>query len=306
MKGALSSFLRWSRLVFTPLSLIVIAWLIWQSRASLGAMADESNWSMLLAAVLLWMLGNALGPAVSVRIFRSCGVQLAYLAAFHIHCNRLPAKYLPGGIWHSVGRANDYHLLGIGASQLAVYFIVENFLLVAVTLTLSAGVVAPLVAIPLVSMLLTWLPFLLGAGLLLFPVALRLLSRQHWSLTAGAYLAGALLQGVYWCLIGLAFTAYISAFDNLALAVSTLQTAAIYIFSWCLGYLALFAPQGIGVAEFISGNLLRAGGAAELVALLVGFRVLVLVADLLSWGLAAAIKTASADKAGNQPEAGGR
>jgi glycosyltransferase 2 family protein len=168
-----------------------------------------------------------------------------------------------------------------------------------VTLTLSAGVVAPLVAIPLVSLLLTWLPILLGAALLLFPVALRLLSRRKWSLTSGAYLLGALLQGVYWCVIGLAFTAYISAFDGLALAVSTLETAAIYLFSWCLGYLALFAPQGIGVAEFISGNLLRAGGAAELVAFLVGFRLLVLVADLLSWGLAAAIKTLSAGRASN-------
>jgi hypothetical protein len=298
MKGLLSFLLRWSRMVFTPLSLFIIALLIWQSRASLGAMADESDGSMLLVAISLWIVGNLLVPAVSVYVFRSCGVQLAYPAAFYIHCNRLPAKYLPGGIWHSVGRAHDYHQLGIGPSQLAVYFIVENFLLVAVTLTLSAGIVAPLVAIPLVSLALSWLPWLLGLALLLFPVMVRILARRKLSVTAGAYLAGVLLQCLYWCVIGVAFAAYISAFESLALEVSLLQTAAVYVFSWCLGYLALFAPQGIGVAEFISGNLLRAGGAAQLVAFLVGFRVLVLVADLLSWALAAATKAWTA-KTGN-------
>jgi hypothetical protein len=303
MKALLASLLRWSRVVFTPLSLLLIVWLIWQSRASLGAMADESNWSMLLVVVLLWVLGNALVPAVSVQVFRSCGVRLTYPSAFHIHCNRLPAKYLPGGIWHSVGRAHDYHLLGIGGSQLAVYFIVENFLLVAVTLTLSAGIVAPLVALPIVSLFLTWLPVLLGLALLLFPLVARPLTRGKVSPTAGAYAAGALLQVVYWCLLGLAFTVYISAFEGLGLDVSKLETAAIYIFSWCLGYLALFAPQGIGVAEFISGNLLRAGGAAELLAFLVGFRLVVLVADLLSWALAAVLRAASS-KAGSEVEAG--
>jgi hypothetical protein len=52
-----------------------------------------------------------------------------------------------------------------------------------------------------------------------------------------------------------------------------------------MGYLALFAPQGIGVAEFVSGYLLAGKDATRLLGFLVSFRLLVLAADLAAWAL---------------------
>lgn len=283
-----AGLLRVSRAIFTPLSLLIMGLLIWQARTSLGSMVDARRVDLLLAALLLWVVGNTLVPAISALLIRSCGERLGYCAALRIHCSRLPAKYLPGGIWHSVGRANDYLEAGFEPRRVGLYFVAENFLLVAVTLTLSSGIVAPLVTVPMLRSLVAMLPFVLAIALLLFPVAVQIVTRGKSRVAIGAYAASAVLHFVYWCINGLAFASYIAAFEGLA-DTSVLQSAAVYVFSWCLGYLALFAPQGIGVSEFVAANLLG-DGAAGLLAFLVGFRVLVLVADLLCWGLLMAVR----------------
>lgn len=287
----LRSLLQWARVIFTPLSLLVIALFIWQARATLGATLESGSWSRLLPVIMLWMAGHMLAPLISVYIFKSCGVQLSYRTALHIHCSRLPAKYLPGGIWHSVGRANDYFDLGHEGRRIGSYFILENFLLVAVTLGMSAGIVAPLVAMQGLQLLIGLLPLFMALALLLFPVMAKLLMKNFRPLAPGAYCVAVLLLFAYWCLLGFTFACYISAFGSLNLENSPVEIGGIYVFSWCLGYLALFAPQGIGVAEFISGTLLGGGRAAELLAFLIGFRVLVLVADLVTWGIAVVMKT---------------
>jgi hypothetical protein len=57
-----------------------------------------------------------------------------------------------------------------------------------------------------------------------------------------------------------------------------------YIFSWGIGYISIFAPQGIGVFEIVAGNILpipmNLGGA---VAFIAGFRIIILIADCLTW-----------------------
>ena len=62
------------------------------------------------------------------------------------------------------------------------------------------------------------------------------------------------------------------------------EIAGTYLFSWGVGSLTVFAPQGIGVFETLAAGLLEAtsglGGGAALVA---GFRLVVLLADLTAW-----------------------
>jgi hypothetical protein len=273
-----------ARAVFTPLSLLVIVVIIWQSHATLGQTFRQGEWQILMLALLVWMSGHLLTPLVATLEARSCGMHLPYRRALHIHCSRLPAKYLPGGIWHSVGRANDYLALGHGGSKVGLFFLLENCLLVAVTLGMSALIVWPMVEQPLLQTFLRMLSPLMGLSLLAFPLAVTLFRKRDWGLALVPYAQAILALFVYWLLLGFAFICYLSAFDNLQVLGSALQLAAIYIFSWCLGYLALFAPQGIGVAEYISGTLLTDGNAmGAVLAFLVGFRALALVGDLLCW-----------------------
>lgn len=289
-KEKLRPLLRWARLLFIPLSLCLIGIFIWQSRGPLTALLRNGEWIYLLAALLLWIASNLLAPLLATCLFRASHIEIPYSTCLRIHCQRLPAKYLPGGIWHSVGRANDYLGLGHSAGKVGIYFLLENFLLIMVTLLLSTRLVGPLVKAELVQWLIAVLPVVCGAALLVFPYVSKRLSKGKMEFTYPSYCMAIVLMCIYWGIAGLSFTCYISAFPGLALDVSAVQTMAIYIFSWCLGYLAVFAPQGIGVAEFISSYLLAGNAALQIVGLLAGFRLLVLLGDLSSWALNAVLK----------------
>ncbi len=280
---SLRPLLRVVRLVFTPLSLLVIAWFVWNSRATLGEVFAQGQWSLLLLAVAIWICSNILAPLVTVFMFAACGMQIGYMTALGIHLRRLPAKYLPGGIWNSVGRANDYVERGYPGKGLGALFLLENCLLVWVTVLVSAGLILDLVSLPWLRSVLLFAWPMAGVALLVLPFAVRRFM-PNITVVVPPYFLAALLLAVYWVLIGAAFVSFLSAFPDLQVQAAGVQIAGVYIFSWIIGYLALFAPQGIGVAEFVSGTLLSESGAAgTILAFLVGFRLVVLVADLLSW-----------------------
>ncbi len=287
----LRHIIRWTKFIFTPLSMCVIGWFIWQARSSLNSIVKEGQWLLLLLAVLLWMISNLIAPLVSVYIFQTRNTEITWLNCLKIHCSRLPAKYLPGGIWHSFGRANDYYRLGHDMKKIGVYFVMENFLLLIVTLGMSAGLVQHFIETSSLRLLVQSLPLLMVIGLLLFPSGIRFFLKKREPFVFGSYVKAVITLAVYWCIVGLTFACYISAFTALGLNASLLEMAGIYIFSWSMGYLALFAPQGIGVSEFVAGSLLTQGNqVGQIVAFMMGFRLLILVADLASWASALALK----------------
>lgn len=282
--SAPAKLLHVARAVFTPLSIVVIAVVIWQSRVTLGRIFRQGEYTVLLAALLLWMLSHLLAPLVSTFQLKACDMAIPYRTVLRIHCSRLPAKYLPGGIWHSVGRANDYLAFGFTGGRVGALFLIENLLLVAVTLGMSAALVWPIVEHAVLQQTVRALSPLMLVVVLILPLVARLWKKNGVELRLPAYIVSVLLLTLYWTLMGLTFVVYLSAFDGLQVLGSAPQLASIYIFSWCLGYLALFAPQGIGVSEYISGTLLTDGNAmGAVLAFLVGFRALALVGDLLCW-----------------------
>ncbi len=87
-----------------------------------------------------------------------------------------------------------------------------------------------------------------------------------------------------WCIAATAFVIYLSAFPGLALQAAPLETAGAYLFSWGVGFIAIFAPQGIGVFEVVAADLMRGAGTfMSVAALLGGFRIIVLAADATVW-----------------------
>ena len=92
------------------------------------------------------------------------------------------------------------------------------------------------------------------------------------------------LVGVYWILAAASFVAYVSTYSSLALQSSILETGAAYLLSWGIGFVAVFAPQGIGVFEVVASDLLRGSGSfTGIAALVAGFRLAILIADALVW-----------------------
>ena len=91
---------------------------------------------------------------------------------------------------------------------------------------------------------------------------------------------------LYWSLLSVSFLLFIKAFPSLELGVSDIKVMATFVFSWAVGFLAIFAPQGIGVSEYVTSQTL--GGSLkfdQMVTFLVGFRIVCFLVDNISFSV---------------------
>ena len=129
--------LTWAKRFFTPVALVFLIYIGWQSRALLATVVATAQWNLLLLASLFLILPHFVSAKATVMILKACGMSISYRLALQIHISRLPARYLPGGVWHSVGRMMDFHTLGVKPSQLTALFLLENILAIAVAFLLG-------------------------------------------------------------------------------------------------------------------------------------------------------------------------
>ena len=271
--------------VFAPIAIAFLAWFAWESRSELVELVRNASPFRLGLSVLLWCLTHVLAPVAAMLIFNARGASIDYRSAAKIHYDNLPARYVPGGIWHTVGRVAAFRGLGIDAKTLSTFVVMENALAVATAFMIGGstifairgsdawGQIGALCALA-GSILLLALPFLLRVRFL----------KGGAELPVRTYVLVIGLVSAYWILAAAAFVAYAAAYSSLALQASMMETGAAYLLSWGIGFLAVFAPQGIGIFEVVASDLLRGSGSfTGIAALLAGFRVAVLVADALVW-----------------------
>jgi hypothetical protein len=282
----------WSKAVFTPLALAFIGYFFWINRDTLVSVYSEGSPGHFFLVVFCWVVLHFVSPLFTCLAMQSMGVTITYRLALEAHISRLPAKYLPGGIWHSVARAADYRGTGIASGRVLTYLVLEN--LVVVAITLGIGGAFAMLASSSRSADIVIGAAMLAAWLLIF--LLPRLSRSNLlpgdALSGPAYFRGIFVVAAYWCLAGASFAVFVTAFPDLQISTSPLVTGGIYLFSWGVGYLAVFAPQGLGVSELVSGLLL--GGEIELggmIIILLGFRLLMAVADIATWSMYAMYST---------------
>jgi len=117
------SIISWAKIVFTPFALFFLVYFGWQSQGILVEIFSNAQIHLLLTSIFLWLLLHFISPLFTVIVFHGCKISISYKDAFYIHAGRLPAKYLPGGIWHSVARAADYHQRRIEPRYIATYLL---------------------------------------------------------------------------------------------------------------------------------------------------------------------------------------
>lgn len=274
--------LVWTKRIFTPLALGALLYATWKSRVFLATLFITAQIHYLAMTILLLMITHLISPLAVVVGFKSLGVSVPYHFTLSTHLRRLPARYLPGGIWHSVGRMMDFHTYGVRSAHLTVFFLLENMLSISVSFMLGGlgmgyfrtgsdpwGKLGFLV--------------LLGStlGLIFVPVLLtRFMSKislRHYVQAIGCYLF------LIWPLSALGFVCYLRAFQ---FGGQWLETGSIYLFSWAVGLITFFAPQGLGVFEVMVGNLLESSLSLQnLIVLIAGFRIFSMSADMLLWGI---------------------
>ncbi len=275
--------MRAARLAWLVLLVAAAAWLVatrWSDMADLVADARPLPLLGMLAASALLLVPNAVFWSLALR---SLGENVGTGPVMHAASRTLLARYLPGGVWYAAGRS--VLLAGRGVRPSA---------LVAVS-GLELGLGAP-TALVVGGLLLagsadmaTWVPWL-GAGVLAAAalVARPLLNRalSWWArrrgqaaprpLTTGALAVLVAVMASYWLLMGAVFSAYLGAMQT---DIGWTEGSGAFLVSWGVGFFALFAPLGLGVSE--AGFVAIVGWGAEAALLVAGFRVVLLVRDLV-------------------------
>jgi len=280
-----SKILKVLKLLFTPVAIAFLFYFIWLSRHDLAATFGTAAFEFVAFAVAAWCLFNMVTPLIAVVLFANLGLRVSWRQALAIHASRLPARYVPGGVWHTVGRVLDYRGLGVQARHLTAFVILENGLAAALALAIGGAAVFAtrepdqLATIAAVSSI---------AGIVALPVIFIVINRRVFAgadhFKGRSYLTSVVLMTGIWLLATTAFLSYLGAFSSSIGSPDPVEMGGIYLFSWGVGFLSIFAPQGIGVFEIISSKLADSPlGFAGLAALISGFRLIVLVADLLVW-----------------------
>jgi glycosyltransferase 2 family protein len=272
-----------SRWIFGPaaVAFLVIAGV--RARGAFHAVSLHTQLIPLITTVLLWASLNLFVPVFTWIVLRETGATISYGAILKIHVGRLPARYLPGGIWQTVSRMMDLHRLGIDRSQLSALVMLENLVPLSVALTLGGGcmlIAGDIKLLALAAMLvglvlLACLPFLMRHRLLLH--------KRGFALRT--YSIAALVTIAFWIVAASAFACYWYSFPTTLRDVSRLNVYGAYLLAWSAGFLSIFSPQGIGVFESVISLILK--GAlpfGEVAVLAAGFRAAMLAADIIAYG----------------------
>ncbi len=273
------------KLLFTPAALFSLLYFAWLSKSELAELISHASLNYLYLAAILWGLLHALSPVLAVIVLNACGSNISWQQAFSTHAARLPARYLPGGIWHTVGRVMDYREQGIDSRHLSAFVLLENGLAAAVTLGIGGAIVFAIRGTePLGSVAgLASIAGVVALVAIYYPLNSRVL-KQADRLSLVDYLKSTGVVILFWVGAAVAFLLYLNAFPSSAGSYSQFEMAGIYLFSWGVGFISVFAPQGIGVFELVASELMQSPlGFMGLAALIAGFRVVVLIADLIVW-----------------------
>ena len=277
--------LRIAKRVFLLIALAFLVYFAWQSRDMLAEIIRAARFSNLVFAALIWLTLNAFAAVFSAQVFRVRGIPMSYQTAMRIHIANLPGRYVPGGIWHTVGRAASFREMGVGARDISIFIFLENVLAACLAFVLGGVLLASTRGFEGWGQLAV-LAAVAGAGLLLvapFILSTRVV-KDDGRFPARNFVMLTMITAFSWCTAATAFVTYLSAFPELGTHIAPLEIAGSYLFSWGIGFISIFAPQGIGVFEVLAADLLR--GVEPLMgiaAVIAGFRLIILTADAVAW-----------------------
>lgn len=195
-------------------------------------------------------------------------------------------KYLPGGIWHFVGRFGIYKMNGLSAKASTRSMILENIWLL--SSAFATGVIGVFLSrFDLIANLLSipdekWLAIILTIVILaLWITALIIVHKimqKYTSQQIPKVARVALIGLLLWTFIGGSFFVM---FNEFPFSSAPLFIGG-YAVSWAVGYIAVFAPGGLGVREaalaFVFSNI----ASVELIAVYAAMnRIIWVIAEVL-------------------------
>ncbi len=249
---------------------------------------SDARLGWLILAALMSCVSIVPNSGVWTQALRALGQQVTLRQVVTATARALPARYIPTGFNFAIARgALLRSAAGIGVVPLGLVAALEMALSVAVAGATGIVILALVGTLPASWV---WLAAVV-IGLVVAvspPVSQRVLGwiarrvsteLPETSWTGWARVVGAL--GIYWALASVTFAVYLSAFpaaDGIAFA----KAIGAFMLAWAVGFLAVLAPQGLGVAEAGLVALLAVDGldASRLLLIFAGYRLLLVFRDL--------------------------
>jgi uncharacterized membrane protein YbhN (UPF0104 family) len=258
---------RGTQIVITVLILVFFGLAVYDLAPKFAAYDWQLEPGWLVVALLILVVRGPLPVWGWWLILRKLGYRISFRKSTRIVYYSALAAYLPGSMWHYVGRVYLAEKEGVPRLRAVISIAIESVLILLAALavaglSLAAWPDPPLWAAALALVLLVgviWRPDLffklVDWGLQRIgrkPLGVRLSSRDVLEILVPFVLN--------WISFGLIFFALLAAlYPGLSLlyipAVSGIFTAA-----WVGGYLAIVVPQGLGVRELIIVTLLAVLG----------------------------------------------
>jgi uncharacterized membrane protein YbhN (UPF0104 family) len=270
MKKFLNVFFRAAILVamIAPIAFVVI-----RQWGSVSSAILRANWGTILVGMGWLMLGLPLMGLISWLVLNDLDARQPLPKVTMIYFISQAAKYLPGGIWAFPGRVVAYQAVGVKHAAALVSMIREVaalFLGAAITGLLGLAVGLPVAP---------WMQAVLGVGVgacvlgvlaaqmrLFWRFGLRIpfikryavevlsLEGRYFSLR---WLPPAVLTSLaFWAVTGLGFQMVVAGATNGAAHLGWLQAASVFALAWCVGFVVVVAPAGLGVRESALSALL--------------------------------------------------
>lgn len=298
----LKPLLKVLRITYLAGLAILIAWVVRSEWSEVVELVSETT-PALVAASLAASFGLILvGAWFWVVCLRTQGYRAppreVLNEALLATSRSLLARYLPGSVWFAVGRVGLLRAAGLPMGPLGATAVLEmatslTVVLICglVVLSLSGGIPGGagwmiLVALGLIiatspavgGRVVAWWAAREGVG---------------FSFTWPGYLQLVGINMVFWGWSALTFLLYLRSFPA-ADPYGALLVVGGFLLTWGIGFLAPFAPQGIGVFEVGMATVLRAEEVVGMAVILGGYRMVLLTRDLIATSVAEFIATRSA------------
>ncbi len=284
----LIDILKWA---WIALVLLGAGWYFYRHYQEISQYLGTLSIARLALCFLLLLAGKLAISDIARLSLKKIAYAMPYTEALTITTVTQLGKYLPGGIWHLAGKFGVYRVKGISTKKTTQVMVIENLWLLS-----SAGVVGavallasnqetachylPFLCAPaLANGIMLALPLLWVIGLLVFEYFFFGRQKIVW---ADFLLALAELVFI-WLAFGLSFWLVFPPNSGFFAPVM-----GAFSLSWLAGYVAVFAPGGIGVREVLLAVLLGAFFKSAAVAIYAAIhRLLWVLAEVFLGGLSA-------------------
>lgn len=229
-KGFWLSILKWAWMVAV---IIAFAIYLWRNFGDIVSQLSSFPPHLLLLSLVIAAIGRICFITLSSEVLALLGYQQPPRTVFYLAATSELGKYLPGGVWHLVGRAGYYRILGLPVGIISKALIQEN-----AWMLLSSGMMGTFFLIAAY----TEAYWAIAVLALCWWLIVYLWARQAplWRISAQIN-----LHSLIWLFFAYSFTLLLPDLDRFGF----LLAMSAFCISWILGFVILFAPGGLGVRE---------------------------------------------------------